>query len=64
VGRRPSADRSLPAFSKEARSSRTERTLPLRVTPRPEALVRVMVGRHDLLPPERERDVERPVKES
>jgi hypothetical protein len=42
----------------------TERTLPLRVTPKPDALVRVMVGRHDLLTPERERDVERLVKES
>jgi hypothetical protein len=34
------------------------------VTPKPEALVRVMVGRHDVLTPERERDVERLVKES
>jgi hypothetical protein len=42
----------------------TDRTLPLRVTPKPDGLVRVMVGRHDLLTPERERDVERLVKES
>ncbi len=42
----------------------TERALPLRVTPKPNPLVRVMVGRHDLLTPERERDVERLVKES
>ncbi len=42
----------------------TDRALPLRVTPQPNALVRVMVGRHDLLTPERERDVERLVKES
>jgi hypothetical protein len=40
------------------------RALPLRVTPKPDALVRVMVGRHDVLTPERERDVERLVKES
>jgi hypothetical protein len=41
-----------------------DRALPLRVTPKPDALVRVMVGRHDVLTPERERDVERLVKES
>jgi hypothetical protein len=45
-------------------SSWADRALPLRVTPKPDALVRVMVGRHDLLTPERERDVERMVKES
>jgi hypothetical protein len=36
----------------------TDRTLPLKVTPTPDALVRVMVGRHDLLTPEREHEID------
>ena len=32
--------------------------LPMKIVPKPEKLVRVMVGRHDVLPPERERQVE------
>jgi len=36
----------------------TDRTLPLKVTPTPDTLVRVMVGRHDVLTPEREREIE------
>jgi hypothetical protein len=36
----------------------TDRTLPLRVTPAPDTLVRVMVGRHDVLTPEREREID------
>jgi hypothetical protein len=35
-------------------SAWTDRTLPLNVTPAPDTLVRVMVGRHDVLTPERE----------
>ncbi len=37
----------------------TDRTLPLKVTPTPDALVRVMVGRHDILTPEREREIDK-----
>jgi hypothetical protein len=33
--------------------------LPLRVTPKPSALLRVLVGRHDVLTPERESDIDR-----
>jgi hypothetical protein len=36
----------------------TDRTLPLKVTPTPDAVVRVMVGRHDVLTPEREREID------
>lgn len=36
--------------------------LPIKIDPKPDTLVRVMVGRHDVLPPERERDVEALVK--
>ncbi len=36
--------------------------LPLRVTPKPKALLRVLVGRHDVLTPERESDIDRLVK--
>jgi hypothetical protein len=36
----------------------TDRTLSLTVTPKPDALVRVMVGRHDVLTPEREREID------
>jgi hypothetical protein len=41
----------------------TERSLPLRVTPQPEALVRVLVGRHDILTPERERAIDSIVRQ-
>jgi hypothetical protein len=34
------------------------KSLPLTVTPKPDVLVRVMVGRHDLLTPERERELD------
>jgi hypothetical protein len=36
----------------------TDRTLPLKVTPAPDKLVRVMVGRHDVLTPEREAEID------
>jgi hypothetical protein len=36
----------------------TGKALPLSITPAPDAVVRVMVGRHDLLTPERERDID------
>ena len=36
--------------------------LPLRVTPRPGALLRVLVGRHDVLTPERESDIDQLVR--
>jgi hypothetical protein len=36
--------------------------LPLRVTPKPSALLRVLVGRHDVLTPERESDIDRLVR--
>ncbi len=36
----------------------TDRALPLRVTPTPDSLVRVLVGRHDILTPEREREID------
>jgi hypothetical protein len=36
----------------------TDRTIPLKVTPTPDTLVRVMVGRHDVLTPEREREID------
>jgi hypothetical protein len=39
-------------------SAWTDRTLPLTVTPAPDTLVRVMVGRHDVLTPERETEVD------
>ena len=32
--------------------------LPLRIEPKPASLVRVMVGRHDVLTPERERQID------
>ena len=40
----------------------TDRYIPLRITPRPAALVRVMVGRVELLTPERERRAEAAVR--
>jgi hypothetical protein len=40
----------------------TEEFLPLKLTPKPDRLVRVLVGRHDLLTPEREREVDAQVK--
>src|SRR5438874_3962102 len=36
----------------------TTEFLPLRIDPKPEQLVRVLVGRHDLLTPEREKEVD------
>jgi hypothetical protein len=39
------------------------KALPLTVTPTPDALVRVMVGRHDLLTPERERELDGLIKQ-
>jgi hypothetical protein len=36
----------------------TEELLPLRVEPKPDALLRVLVGRHDVLTPERERQID------
>jgi hypothetical protein len=44
-------------------SAVTESFLPLKVTPKPESLVRVLVGRHDVLTPEEERRLEHLVKE-
>jgi hypothetical protein len=40
----------------------TDSTLPLKVTPTPDSLVRVMVGRHDVLTPEREREIDELVR--
>ena len=42
--------------------SLTEEFLPLRVTPRPDALIRVLVGRHDVLTPEKEAAIDRNVE--
>ena len=42
----------------------TARALPLKVTPTPDRLVRVMVGRHDVLTPEREREIDDLVRKS
>lgn len=36
----------------------TDRALPLRISPKPDTLVRVMVGRQDVLTPEREREID------
>jgi hypothetical protein len=36
----------------------TDELLPLRVEPKPDALVRVLVGRHDVLTPEREKQID------
>jgi hypothetical protein len=41
----------------------TDRALPLRITPKPDALVRVMVGRHDVLTPEREHEIDSVVQQ-
>jgi hypothetical protein len=41
----------------------TDRVIPMRIDPRPAALVRVMVGRLELLTPERERRAERAVRD-
>jgi tetratricopeptide (TPR) repeat protein len=41
----------------------TDRFIPIRVTPEPRALARVMVGRLELLLPERERQAERAISE-
>jgi hypothetical protein len=40
-----------------------ESALPLTVSPKPDALVRVMVGRHDLMTPERERELDGLIKQ-
>lgn len=45
-------------------SAWTDHTLPLEITPRPDVLVRVMVGRHDLLTPEHEREIDDTVRTS
>ena len=37
--------------------------LPIRIDPKPETLVRVLVGRHDVLTPEKEKDVDALVKQ-
>ena len=42
--------------------SLTEEFLPMKITPKPDKLVRVMVGRHDVLTPEREREIDALVK--
>jgi hypothetical protein len=42
--------------------SLTDEFLPLKITPKPDRQVRVLVGRHDVLTPERERDVDVLVK--
>ena len=41
---------------------RTDELLPLTVDPKPEEVVRVLVGRHDFLTPEQEADAERQLK--
>ena len=41
----------------------TDELLPLRVEPKPAALVRVLVGRHDVLTPEREKEIDALVTE-
>jgi hypothetical protein len=43
-------------------ASVTDELLPLRIAPRPSAQVRVLVGRHDILTPEREGDIDLLVK--
>jgi hypothetical protein len=40
----------------------TEEFLPLKINPKPDRQVRVLVGRHDLLPPEQEREIDVLVK--
>ena len=40
----------------------TEEFLPLKIDPKPDKLVRVLVGRHDVLTPERERKIDALVK--
>jgi hypothetical protein len=40
----------------------TAEFLPLQIDPKPDRLVRVMVGRHDVLAPEREREIDAQVK--
>jgi len=42
----------------------TERTIPLSVSPRPDTLTRVMVGRHEFLTPEREREIDSIVRQT
>jgi hypothetical protein len=39
-------------------ASVTDELLPLRITPKPQRVLRVLVGRHDVLPPERERQID------
>jgi hypothetical protein len=43
--------------------AQTDALLPLQVAPKPDALVRVLVGRHDVLTPERERDIDGVVRQ-
>lgn len=45
-------------------SSTTDELLPLRIQPKPSALVRALVGRHDILTPEREQVVDRYVRQT
>jgi hypothetical protein len=42
--------------------SRTDELLPLTITPKPDALVRVLVGRHDFLTPEQEATADKAMK--
>ena len=42
--------------------SLTKEMLPLQINPKPDQLVRVLVGRHDILTPEREKDIDALVK--
>jgi hypothetical protein len=43
--------------------SLTNDLLPIRIDPKPDQIVRVLVGRHDLLTPEREQEVDVLVKQ-
>lgn len=44
-------------------SAVTEAFLPMKVTPKPESLVRVLVGRHDVMTPEDERKLDQLIKD-
>jgi hypothetical protein len=44
--------------------SRTDELLPLTIEPKPTAMVRVLVGRHDFLTPEQEQNADRQVRRS
>ena len=41
----------------------TNELLPIKIDPKPDQIVRVLIGRHDLLTPEREREVDLLVKQ-